>query len=125
MNEWVEQPAAKAGMDKAVAKKTVATNLDCLRDQGPADKVQAPSDKIPGTEAAIEAFSSGGRLVRLTGCGLMAHGGKLMRLGLDTDEIQTVAGELFKFGQDKIEDKIGVDKLGQITAATPGLRQFA
>jgi hypothetical protein len=125
MNERVEQPAAKAGVDKAVAKKPVATNLDCLRDQAPADKVQAPSDKIPATEAAIEALSSGGRLVGLMGCGLMAHGGKPVRLGLDTDEIQNVAGELFKFGQDKTGDKIGVDKLGQIIAATPGVRQFA
>jgi hypothetical protein len=55
------------------------------------------------------------------GGGLMAIGTRLMGLGLGMGEIQNVARELFSFGR----DKIGADRMGEIIAGTPGLRQFA
>ena len=121
MDELVEQLAAKAGLEKVVAKKTIAIILGFLRSEGPAEKVQALIDEIPGAEAAIEAQSGRGRLVGLMGGGLLALGGKLMGLGLNMGQIQSVARELFKFGR----DKIGADRMGEIIAGTPGLRQFA
>jgi hypothetical protein len=121
MDELIEQLAAKAGIDRAVAGKTIGIILGFLRSEGPADKVQALIDKIPGAEAAIEAPSGGGRLVGLMGGGLMALGSKLMGLGLGMGEIQSVARELFKFGR----DKIGADQMGEIIAGTPGLSKFA
>jgi hypothetical protein len=122
MDELIEQLAAKAGIEKAIAGRTIGIILGFLRNEGPADKVQALIDRIPGAEAAIEAPRGGGGLVGLMGGGgLMALGSKLIGLGLSMSEIQSVARELFKFGR----DKIGADQMGAIIAGTPGLRQFA
>ena len=121
MDELVGQLAAKAGIDNAVATKTVGIILGFLRNEGPADKVQALIDKIPGAEAAIAASNNGGGLGRLMGGGLMALGTKLMGLGLGMNEIQNIARELFRFGR----DKIGADQMGEIISGTPGLSQFA
>jgi hypothetical protein len=121
MDELIEQLAAKVGIDRVVAGKTIGIILGFLRNEGPADKVQALIDKIPGAEAAIETPGGGGMLAGLMGGGLMALGGKLMGLGLGMGEIQSVARELFKFGR----DKIGADQMGEIIAGTPGLSKFA
>jgi hypothetical protein len=121
MDELVGQLAAKAGIDSVVATKTVGIILGFLRNEGPADKVQALIDKIPGAEAAITASNNGGGLGRLMGGGLMALGTKLMALGLGMSEIQNIARELFRFGR----DKIGADQMGEIISGTPGLSQFA
>jgi hypothetical protein len=121
MDELVGQLAAKAGIDDAVAEKTIGIILGFLRGEGPTDKVQALIDQIPGAEAAIAASNSGSGLARLMGGGLMAVGTKLMGLGLGMSEIQNIARELFRFGR----DKIGADQMGEIIAGTPGLSQFA
>jgi hypothetical protein len=120
MDELIGQLAAKAGIDRSVAEKTIGIILGFLRSEGPSDKVQALIDQIPGAEAAIAA-SNGGGLARLMGNGLMALGTKLMGLGLGMVEIQTVARELLRFGR----DKIGADQMSEIIAGTPGLSQFA
>ena len=121
MDELVEQLAAKAGIDRAVAEKTVGIILGFLRKEGPSDKVQVLIDSIPGAESALEASNSSSGLSGLMGGGLMALGTKLMALGLGMSEIQSVARELFRFGR----DKIGADKMGEIISGTPGLSQFA
>jgi hypothetical protein len=121
MDELIGRLAAKAGIDEAVAEKTIGIILGFLRNEGPSDKVQALIDTIPGAEAAIAASSGGGGLSRLMGGGLMALGTKLMGLGLGMGDIQNIARELFRFGR----DKIGADRMGEIIAGTPGLSQFA
>jgi hypothetical protein len=121
MDELIGRLAAKAGIDDAVAEKTVGIMLGFLRNEGPSDKVQALIDNIPGAEAAIAASSNGGGLAKLMGGGLMAVGTKLMALGLGITEIRSVARELFTFGR----DKIGADQMGEIISGTPGLSQFA
>jgi hypothetical protein len=121
MDELIGRLAEKAGIEKAVAEKTVGMMLGFLRSEGPSDKVQVLIDNIPGAEAAIAASGSGGGLSRLMGGGLMALGAKLMGLGLGMTQIQNIARELFKFGR----DKIGADQMGEIIAATPGLKQLA
>jgi hypothetical protein len=122
MDELIEQLSASVGIDRAVAEKTIGLILGFLRAEGPADKVQALIDSIPGAETAIEASgSAGGGLSGFLGGGLMALGGKLMGLGLGMGEIQKVARELFKFGR----DKIGAAQIDDIIAGTPGLSQFA
>src|SRR6202790_4861217 len=97
MDELVGRLAVKAGIDNAVAEKTVGIVLGFLRNEGPSDKVQALIDQIPGAEAAIAASSSNGGLFGLMGGGLMTLGTKLMALGLD---------------------------MGEIISGTPGLSQF-
>ena len=121
MDELIGRLATKAGIDAAVAEKTVGIILGFLRNEGPSDKVQALIDEIPGAEAAISASGNGGGLGRLMGGGLMALGTKLMGLGLGMSENQSVARELFRFGR----DKIGADQMGEIIAGTPGLSKFA
>jgi hypothetical protein len=121
MDELIGQLANKAGIDSAVAEKTVGIILGFLRSEGPSDKVQALIDTIPGAEALIAASNEGGGLSRLMGGGLMAVGRRLMALGLGIGEIQNIARELFKFGR----DKIGADQMGEIISGTPGLGQFA
>jgi hypothetical protein len=120
MDELIARLATKAGIDSAVAKKTIGIVLSFLQSEGPSDKVQLLIDQIPGAEAAIAASDNDG-LAKLMGGGLMAVGTKLMGLGLGMSEIQNVARELFRFGR----DKIGADQMGEIIAGTPGLSQFA
>ena len=121
MDELIGRLAEKAGINNAVAEKTIGLILAFLRKEGPSDKVQALIDKIQGAEAAISASENSGSLGKLIGGGLMALGTKLMALGLSMPEIQDIARELFRFGR----DKIGADQMGEIIAGTPGLRQFA
>jgi hypothetical protein len=121
MDELIEQLAAKAGAEEAIAGKTIGIILGFLRNEGPADKVQALMDRIAGAGAAIEAPSGGGGLTGLMGSVLMTLRSKLMGLDLSMSEIQSVARELFKFGR----DTMGADRMGEIMAGTPGLRQFA
>jgi hypothetical protein len=121
MDELIGQLADEAGIDTAVAEKTVGIILGFLRSEGPSDKVQALIDTIPGAEAVIAASNEGGDLTRLMGGGLMAVGTRLMALGLGIGEIQNIARELFRFGR----DKIGADQMGKIISGTPGLSQFA
>ena len=121
MDELIGELAMKAGIDSAVAEKTVGIILNFLRNEGPSDRVQALIDKITGAEATIAASNTGGGLARLMGGGLMALGSRLMALGLGMREIQSVARELFTFGR----DKIGAEQMGEIISGTPGLGQFA
>jgi hypothetical protein len=121
MDELKGQLAAKAGIDSAVAEKTVGIILGFLRSEGPSDKVQALIDKIPGAEAAIASADNASGLSRLMGGGLMAVGTRLMGLGLGIGQIQDIARELFRFGR----DKIGADQMSEIISGTPGLSQFA
>jgi hypothetical protein len=121
MDQLVEQLAAKAGIDKAVAEKTVGIMLGFLRKEGPSDKVQALIDRIPGAEDAVEASTSPAGLSALMGGGLMAVGSRLMGLGLGISDIQNVARELVSFGR----DRIGAEQMSEIIARTPGLKQFS
>ena len=121
MDELIGRLAEKAGIEKAVAEKSVGIMLGFLRNEGPADTVQALIDNIPGAEAVIAASGSGGGLSRLMGGGLMALGAKLMGLGLGMAQIQNIARELFRFGR----DKIGADQMGEIIAGTRGFKEFA
>ncbi|KAG5735008.1 hypothetical protein E4T56_gene19789, partial [Termitomyces sp. T112] len=82
MDELIGRLAATAGIDSAVAEKTVGIILGFLRSEGPSEDVEALINQIPGAEAAIEASRSGGGLSRLMGGGLMAVGTRLMALGL-------------------------------------------
>src|SRR5258705_1087245 len=104
MDELIARLAAKAGIDNAVAEKTIGIILDFLRNEGPSDKVQALIDKILGAETAIAASSNSRGLSGLMGGGLMALGTKLMGLGLGIGELQSIARELFRFGRCYIVD---------------------
>ncbi|MBV9562664.1 MAG: DUF2267 domain-containing protein [Bradyrhizobium sp.] len=121
MDELIGLLASKAGIDRAVAEKTIGIILGFLRSEGPSGKVQMLIDGISGAEAAIAASNQSAGLARLMGGGLMAAGTRLMGLGLGMEQIQNIARELFRFGR----DTIGAETMGEIIAETPGLSQFA
>ena len=121
MDELIDRLAAKAGIDRGVAEKTVGAILGFLREEGPAAQVEALIAAIPGAESASVAAGRGAGLAGMLGSGIMALGARLMGFGLGMSEIQNVARELFRFGR----DKIGADGMGVIIAKTPGLSQFA
>ena len=121
MDELIGRLAAKAGIDEAVAEKTIGIILGFLRNEGPSEKVLALIEQIPGAEGAIATSTNSGGLARLMGGGLMALGTRLMGLGLGMTQIQNIAREIFRFGR----DKIGADQMSEIIAGTPGLSQFA
>ena len=121
MDELIGRLAVKAGIDDAVAEKTIGIILGFLRNEGPSEKVQALIEQIPGAEAAIATSTNSGGLARLMGGGLMALGTRLMGLGLGMTQIQNIAREIFRFGR----DKIGANQMSEIIAGTPGLSQFA
>ena len=121
MDEVVAQLAANAGIDRAVAERSVGIMLGFLHDEGPSDKVQALIDSIPGAQRTVEASRNVGGLSALMGGGLMAAGSRLTALGLGIGEIQKVARELVGIGR----DKIGADCMSEIIAGTPGLNQLA
>ena len=120
MDELVGQLAAKAGIERAVAEQTVGIMLGFLRNEGPSDKVQSLIDSIPGAERTVQAARNAGGLSALMGGGLMAAGSRLMALGLGIGEIKNVAAELVRFGG----DSMGTDRMSEIIAATPALKQF-
>ena len=121
MDELTGRLVSTAGIDSAVAEKTLGIILNFLRNEGPSDKVEALIDQIPGAEAAIAASNDNGGLLRLMGGGLMAVGTRLMGLGLGVRDIQIIAREIFRFGR----DKVGAKRMGEIIAGTPGLSHFA
>jgi hypothetical protein len=55
MNELIARLVANVGIDQAAAEKSVGIILDFLKKEGPADKVQALIDKLPGAEALLAA----------------------------------------------------------------------
>ena len=120
MDELTARLATKAGIDDAVAERAIGIVLSFLCSEGPSDKVQALIAQIPGAEDAIAA-SNNGVLINLMGGGVVAVGTRLMGLGPRMGEIQNVAREFFRSGR----DKIGADQMGEITAGTPRLSQFA
>ena len=60
MNELLDRLVANVGVDRAVAEKAVGIILAFLLSEGPADKVQALIDQMPGAEAMMKASGTGG-----------------------------------------------------------------
>jgi hypothetical protein len=121
MDELIARLVANVGVDKITAEKSVGIILDFLVKDGPADKVQALIDKIPGAQALMEAQQTGD-----TGGGMFAVGGlmgagtKLMGAGLSMGQVQSVTKEVIAFSR----EKAGEDAVGEIVGAIPGLSQF-
>jgi hypothetical protein len=51
MEELIARLVANIGIEQQAAEKSVGIILEFLRKEGPADKVQALLDKLPGAEA--------------------------------------------------------------------------
>ena len=121
MDELIERLVANVGIDRATAEKAIAIILDFLRKEGPADKVQALIDKMPGAEAVLKAHDAadaGSGLFSMGG--IMGAGTKLMGAGLSMGQVQSVTREVISYAR----EKLGEDAIGEIVGAIPGLSQF-
>ena len=121
MDELVDRIAAKVGVDRAVAEKSVGIIFDFLSKEGPSEKVHALLDQLPGADAAMAAAraSDAGVVFGSMG-GIMGVGSRLMAAGLGMGEIQGVTRELIAYAREKAGD----DAVNAIVAAVPGLSQF-
>jgi len=117
MEELVARLVANVGVDKAAAEKSVGIILDFLRKEGPADKVQALIDRLPGAEALLQSQSAdaGGGMG-----GIMGAGTKMMAAGLSMGQVQGVTKETIAYAR----EKAGEDEIGEIVGAIPGLSAF-
>jgi hypothetical protein len=118
MDELIGRLVANTGVDRAAAEKAVGIILQFLFKEGPAGRVQALINALPGADAAMKRSpeESGG----LFGGGLMAAGSRMMAAGLSMGQVQAVTRETIAFAR----EKVGEDAVGEIVGAIPGLGQF-
>src|ERR1700687_2622580 len=102
MDELVDRIAAKVGVDRTVAEKSVGIIFDFLSKEGPTEKVQALLDQLPGANAAIAAAradDTGGMFGSMGG--IMGVGSRLMSAGLGMGEIQGVTHQIISYTLEK------------------------
>src|ERR1700726_2557986 len=112
MDELVDRIAAKVGVDRTVAEKSVGIIFDFLSKEGPTEKVQALLDQLPGANAAVAAARAD------EAGGMFGSMGGIMGLGMG--EIQGVTRELIAYAREKAGD----EAVNSIVGAIPGLSQF-
>ena len=120
MEELIGRLVANVGVDRTAAATAVGIILQFLVKEGPAEKVQALIDKLPGAGAAIKAAPPDANSADMFGGGLMAAGSRMMAAGLSMSEVQAVTRETIGYAR----EKAGEDAVGEIVGAIPGLGQF-
>ncbi len=122
MDELIDRLVANVGVDRDAAEKAVGIIFEFLRKEGPADKVQALMDRLPGAKELMEAQEgpdeSGGGAFAMGG--IMGAGTKMMAAGLSMGQVQGVTREVIAYAR----EKAGEDTIGEIVGAIPGLSQF-
>lgn len=118
MEELVGRLVANVGVDRVAAEKAIGIIFEFLRSEGPADKVQALLDRIPGAQALLYAQQDTGGSGGMGG--IMGAGAKMMAAGLSMGQVQGVTREVIAYAR----DKVGEDAIGEIVGAIPGLSQF-
>ncbi len=121
MDELVARLVANVGVDRVAAEKAVGIIFTFLSKEGPADKVQALLDRIPGAQALMQAqegVDAGGGMLGMGG--IMGAGTRMMAAGLSMGQVQGVTREVIGFAR----EKAGEDAVGEVVAAIPGLSQF-
>jgi hypothetical protein len=119
MDELVERIAANVGVDRSVAAKAVGIILEFLAREGPSETVRALLDRLPGSDAAIDAARTEGGTFGGLG-GIMGVGTRLMGAGLSMPQIQGVTREVIAYARENAGDE-AVDRF---VDAIPALRQF-
>ena len=122
MDELIARLIANVGIDQAQAERAVGIIFDFLRKEGPADKVQALIDRLPGAQELMQSqqgLDAGGGGMFAMG-GIMGAGTKMMAAGLSMGQVQNVTKEVIAFAR----ENAGEDAIGEIVGAIPGLGQF-
>jgi hypothetical protein len=120
MDELIARLVANVGVDRGAAEKAVGIILEFLRAEGPADKVKALIDKLPGADALLQAQQGAGGGGMFAMGGIMGAGTKMMAAGLSMGQVQGVTRETIAFAR----EKAGEDAIGEVVGAIPGLSQF-
>jgi hypothetical protein len=120
MDELIGRLVANVGVDRAAAEKAVGIIFDFLRKEGPADKVQALLDRVPGAQALAEAQGADAAGGMFAMGGIMGAGTKMMSAGLSMGQVQAVTKEVIAYAR----ENAGEDAVGEIVGAIPGLSQF-
>jgi hypothetical protein len=122
MDELIARIVANVGVDRNAAEKAVGIIFEFLLKEGPADKVRALIDRLPGAEGLMEAQegidASGGGMFAMGG--LMGAGTKMMAAGLTMGQVQGVTREVIAYAR----EVAGEDAVGDVVGAIPGLDQF-
>ena len=118
MDELIERLVANVGVPRTAAEQSIGIILDFLKKEGPADKVQALLDKLPGAEAYLQSAQAGDGGMFMSG--IMGAGMRMMSAGLSMDQVQAVTRETIAY----VREKLGEDAVGEIVSAVPGLGQF-
>jgi hypothetical protein len=119
MDELVERVVANIGVPRTAAEQSIGIILDFLKREGPADKVQALLDKLPGSEIYLQTAEAAGDSGMIMS-GVMGAGMRMMSAGLSMDQVQAVTRETIAY----VREKAGEDTIGEIVSAVPGLAQF-
>src|SRR5436305_4108900 len=119
MDELIGRLVARVGVDRAAAEKAVGIILQFLIKEGPADKVSALIEKLPGAASAVAATPDTGSAGMLDS-GIMAAGARMMAAGLSMGQVQGVTRETIAYAR----EKAGEDAVGEIVGAIPGVGQF-
>jgi hypothetical protein len=125
MEELIARVAEKAGIASDAAQKAVGAILAFIVKEVPPADVEELLATMPGARELIaetNAQENGvlGSLFGMMGGGLMGLAGRLTSLGLGMNAMQTVGREVFDFAK----EKAGSERIEQIAAAVPGLRQL-
>ena len=120
MDELIGRLVTSVGIDRTAAEKAVVVILQFLIKEGPADKVKAVIDKLPGADAAIATAAAEPGVGGMFGGGIMAAGARMMAAGLSMGQVQAVTRETIAYAR----EKAGEDAVGEIVGAIPGLGQL-
>jgi len=120
MDELIARLVANVGLERTAAEKSVGIIFEFLRKEGPADKVQALLDRMPGAQALLQAQEGGDAGGGFALGGIMGAGTKMMAAGLSMGQVQGVTREVIAYAR----EKAGEDAIGEIVGAIPGLSQF-
>jgi hypothetical protein len=121
MDDLIGRLVANAGVDRTAAEKAVGIILQFLLKEGPAEKVRALLQRVPGADVTLPEPSSRLRSPGTLGAiGLMHVGGQLTAAGLSMGQIEAVIRETLRFARETAGD----DAVGDIVGAIPGLGQL-
>jgi len=116
MDELIERLIAETGLDRATAEKAVGIIFEFLLKEGPANKTRQLLVMLPGADALVARVAGTGGGMG----GIMGAGMRMMSAGLSMDQAQRVAKAVLAFTR----EKAGVEAVGEVLAAIPGLAQF-
>lgn len=115
MDELIARITSNAGIDAALAEKSVGMILGFLQREADDGAVAEMIKALPGGPEAVAQHGA-----EETGGGVMGLGQQLMGEGLGMGEISGVARELMNFAR----EKAGEDTVDTVVNSVPGLSQF-